>query len=166
MIYLNDAFEGGATLFQDATAPAKDYATVTPAAGRIVLFEHGLFHCGGRVTAGEKYVLRTDVMFSAAAPAPLPPPPPPPPSPPQSVADLVAALGLGDDASAPLGALGLLDGSVDALRGAGRAALDAMLADSELDASALARFLDAAFDENRAAPAPPAFLSGRVEFVN
>jgi len=55
LIYLNDNFTGGETTF--------DQHTIKPAAGRAVVFLHELKHAGEPVTAGSKYVLRTDVMY-------------------------------------------------------------------------------------------------------
>jgi len=61
MVYLNQAFEGGATEF--------DGFTVWPATGAALCFRHGLRHQGARVLSGRKYVLRSDVMFRVG-PAP------------------------------------------------------------------------------------------------
>ncbi|MEZ6120146.1 MAG: 2OG-Fe(II) oxygenase [Pirellulaceae bacterium] len=57
LIYLNDGFDGGETRF--------DNAIVTPREGQALLFIHGLLHEGVEVFNGYKYVLRTDVMYSA-----------------------------------------------------------------------------------------------------
>ncbi|MEO1252092.1 MAG: 2OG-Fe(II) oxygenase [Pseudomonadota bacterium] len=57
MVYLNDDFEGGATTFDDFT--------VWPQRGMAVCFAHNLYHEGSIVTCGQKYVLRTDVMYGA-----------------------------------------------------------------------------------------------------
>lgn len=50
LLYLNDGggveFEGGETLFLDATDPQKSPVPVVPKTGRVVLFEDGLYHCG------------------------------------------------------------------------------------------------------------------------
>jgi hypothetical protein len=59
MIYLNDGFEGGDTLFR--------WEAVRPRAGRALVFPHRLSHQGSAVTAGHKYVLRTDVMYRDGA---------------------------------------------------------------------------------------------------
>jgi predicted 2-oxoglutarate/Fe(II)-dependent dioxygenase YbiX len=56
MIYLNDDFQGGETIFRDVG--------VTPKTGMALLFRHELFHEGRPVMAGRKYVLRSDVMFN------------------------------------------------------------------------------------------------------
>ncbi|KAH8071150.1 hypothetical protein JL721_4581 [Aureococcus anophagefferens] len=52
LVYLTDGFEGGDTAFLDAAAPSSSPAAVAPRVGRVVLFEHGLFHSGQEVVAG------------------------------------------------------------------------------------------------------------------
>lgn len=58
MIYLNEGFEGGETAFKQFS--------IQPQTGRALVFAHQLFHKGEEVTAGIKYVLRTDVMYRKA----------------------------------------------------------------------------------------------------
>ncbi len=58
MIYLNDDFEGGATVFSGIG--------VKPRRGMALVFIHELLHEGAPVTKGRKYVLRSDVMFNPA----------------------------------------------------------------------------------------------------
>jgi len=41
--------------------------TVTPAAGKLLVFRHDILHQGAAVTSGRKYVLRSDVMYRAAS---------------------------------------------------------------------------------------------------
>lgn len=55
MVYLNDAYKGGATRF--------DSLSVEGRTGMALVFEHGLIHEGGEVSKGLKYVLRSDVMY-------------------------------------------------------------------------------------------------------
>eukprot|EP00754_Rhynchopus_humris_P036533 Rhum_TRINITY_DN18648_c0_g1::Rhum_TRINITY_DN18648_c0_g1_i1::g.167935::m.167935 len=78
MVYLNGSFEGGATRFLDASAPdfvpegpepCPVLATLKPREGDCVCFPVSLYHEGQSVTAGEKYILRSDVMFQRAVPA-------------------------------------------------------------------------------------------------
>lgn len=57
MIYLNEGFEGGETNFEDLS--------IEPKTGLALLFAHGYLHEGGEVFDGVKYVLRTDIMYSA-----------------------------------------------------------------------------------------------------
>ena len=55
MIYLNEDFEGGETAF--------DEVSIKPHTGMALCFIHELKHEGCPVTAGIKYVLRSDVMY-------------------------------------------------------------------------------------------------------
>jgi hypothetical protein len=64
MVYLNDDFEGGTTSFCDDTGLMPDGPLrITPTKGMALLFHHPIMHRGDPVTAGRKYVLRTDVMY-------------------------------------------------------------------------------------------------------
>jgi hypothetical protein len=56
IIYLNDDFEGGETEF-------KDLFKVEPKIGTALCFRHPHKHEGKLIKEGNKYVLRTDVMF-------------------------------------------------------------------------------------------------------
>ncbi|VAW83064.1 hypothetical protein MNBD_GAMMA12-2871 [hydrothermal vent metagenome] len=58
IIYLNKDYDGGSTLFR------QDNIEVFPQTGKVVVFEHHLWHQGSRVESGLKYVLRTDVVCS------------------------------------------------------------------------------------------------------
>ena len=66
MIYLNDDFEGGGTTFSDMFFHEffPDF-TVTPKLGSALLFYHPISHRGDQLVSGCKYVLRSDVMYSA-----------------------------------------------------------------------------------------------------
>ena len=55
MLYLNDDFVGGETVFEGAV--------VRPRTGSALWFFHPLLHEGREVRAGQKYALRTDVMY-------------------------------------------------------------------------------------------------------
>lgn len=59
MVYLNDDFAGGQTAFLELGR------VVEPRRGRALLFQHMVLHEGRAVTAGTKYVLRTDVFYRA-----------------------------------------------------------------------------------------------------
>merc|ERR1712039_761320 len=77
MFYLNGDFEGGATRFlriddrsgclddQFKLAPDDEVlASVAPEIGSCILFfQPGLLHEGEDLYAGEKFILRTDLMF-------------------------------------------------------------------------------------------------------
>ncbi len=64
MIYLNEGCEGGGTSFADVFSPHvfKDF-TIAPKTGKALFFHHPLSHRGDTIISGEKFVLRTDVMF-------------------------------------------------------------------------------------------------------
>eukprot|EP00980_Cylindrotheca_fusiformis_P015874 scaffold4637_cov128-Cylindrotheca_fusiformis.AAC.45 len=82
LLYLNDGggrdFQGGDTLYLDGHISSKDQienalskasnsiSKVTPMSGKVVIFEHDLFHSGAPLVSGTKYVLRTDVLFAGA----------------------------------------------------------------------------------------------------
>lgn len=59
MVYLNEDFEGGETVFANS-----HNTIVKPKTGMMLAFNHTLFHEGSEVSSGRKYVLRSDVMFS------------------------------------------------------------------------------------------------------
>ena len=58
MIYLNDDFEGGETAF--LVEPEK---IIKPRTGMGLLFQHPIIHEGCEVKKGEKFVVRTDLMY-------------------------------------------------------------------------------------------------------
>ncbi len=61
LVYLNEPEEGGATNLWAGGGEIH----VRPKAGLALLFAHRLLHEGEVLTAGSKYVLRTDVMYEA-----------------------------------------------------------------------------------------------------
>ncbi len=38
---------------------------VKPAPGKVCLFDHNIYHCGGKVNKGEKYSMRADILYYA-----------------------------------------------------------------------------------------------------
>jgi len=58
MIYLNDDFTGGETIFSES-----DRIVVKPLQGSALIFYHHQLHEGAEVTEGTKYVVRSDVMY-------------------------------------------------------------------------------------------------------
>jgi len=58
IIYLNEGFKGGETVF------VMPYEIIEPMAGTLLLFSHKQLHMGSAVPEGTKYVLRTDVMYT------------------------------------------------------------------------------------------------------
>lgn len=69
LIYLNDGggddFDGGETCYIDHMSPKNIEAAtkITPATGKVVVFEHDCFHSSVPLQFGTKYVLRTDILF-------------------------------------------------------------------------------------------------------
>ncbi|MCT4609051.1 MAG: 2OG-Fe(II) oxygenase [Pelagimonas sp.] len=65
MIYMKDGCEGGGTSFADVFSPYvfSDFP-IAPETGKALVFHHPLSHRGDPILAGEKFVLRTDVMFA------------------------------------------------------------------------------------------------------
>jgi hypothetical protein len=58
LVYFNDDFEGGETVFQEQFD-----RTVVPKAGMAAVFQHKLRHEGRPVLRGTKYALRSDVIY-------------------------------------------------------------------------------------------------------
>ena len=63
LFYLNDTAGGETILMPKGHIYRDDWITVTPRAGDVLLFQHDFWHEGRPVTAGEKYVLRTDLFY-------------------------------------------------------------------------------------------------------
>lgn len=67
MVYLNDDFDGGATVFSDSHEAdgerAEDTISIEPKTGTALFFIHHLWHEGQVLIEGRKYVLRTDVLY-------------------------------------------------------------------------------------------------------
>jgi hypothetical protein len=66
MIYLNgaDAFKGGRTLFYRSKEDTAIWAAYTPVCGDLIVFDHNLWHEGEVLESGEKYVLRSDILYT------------------------------------------------------------------------------------------------------
>lgn len=66
MIYLNDRMTGGETRFfadMEQAFRGNPYLSVEPTEGMALVFVHAIWHEGAVVQSGQKYVLRTDVMY-------------------------------------------------------------------------------------------------------
>ena len=66
MIYLNDGMTGGETRFfadMEQVVQQRPYLSVQPKEGMALVFLHPIWHEGAVVHSGQKYVLRTDVMY-------------------------------------------------------------------------------------------------------
>lgn len=60
LVYFNDDFKGGETVFQEQLD-----RTVVPEAGMVAVFQHKLRHEGRPVLHGTKYAMRSDVIYEA-----------------------------------------------------------------------------------------------------
>ncbi len=66
MIYLNSAteFKGGRTLFFRTKETSEIWASYIPKQGDLIVFDHNVWHEGEILTQGEKFVLRSDILYS------------------------------------------------------------------------------------------------------
>lgn len=66
MVYLNSAteFEGGRTLFFKTKETNEIWASYTPQQGDLIVFDHNVWHEGEILLEGEKFVLRSDILYS------------------------------------------------------------------------------------------------------
>ena len=58
-LYLNEGFKGGSTTFLHHLEKLE----CVPKIGRVLVFEHKIFHEGSALIEGRKYTCRTDVMY-------------------------------------------------------------------------------------------------------
>ncbi len=65
MIYLNNAseFEGGRTLFYRTKDATEIWASYIPQQGDLIVFDHNIWHEGEELQSGEKFVLRSDILY-------------------------------------------------------------------------------------------------------
>lgn len=65
MIYLNshDEFEGGRTLFFKSKENNEIIGSYKPVKGDLIIFDHNLWHSGETIKKGEKYILRSDIIY-------------------------------------------------------------------------------------------------------
>ncbi|AEV98291.1 hypothetical protein A4D02_22950 [Niastella koreensis] len=66
MIYLNSAteFKGGRTLFFKTKETNEIWASYIPKQGDLIVFDHNVWHEGEVLSEGEKFVLRSDILYS------------------------------------------------------------------------------------------------------
>ncbi len=65
MIYLNgcEDFDGGRTLFFNSKQDDTIIESYKPEKGDLIIFDHNLWHSGEEVLNGEKYILRSDIIY-------------------------------------------------------------------------------------------------------
>jgi hypothetical protein len=66
MVYLNGAndFGGGRTLFYKTKETDEVWASYIPRQGDLIVFGHNIWHEGEVLSAGEKFVLRSDILYT------------------------------------------------------------------------------------------------------
>ncbi|CAM3970017.1 MULTISPECIES: 2OG-Fe(II) oxygenase [Flavobacterium] len=66
MIYLNNAteFEGGKTLFYRSKDSTEIWGSYIPKLGDLIVFDHNVWHEGETLLKGEKFVLRSDILYT------------------------------------------------------------------------------------------------------
>ena len=62
LLYLNDDFEGGSTTFYASRSDKYPAKTIVPKPGKLVIFNHHIWHAGTEVSLGDKYILRSDIF--------------------------------------------------------------------------------------------------------
>ncbi|GAA3511141.1 hypothetical protein GCM10022393_26120 [Aquimarina addita] len=64
LLYLNgtECFEGGMTDFYKSGEDKEVIKSIIPAKGKLVIFDHKIWHKGAIVTKGDKYILRSDII--------------------------------------------------------------------------------------------------------
>jgi len=67
LLYLNDhdGFSGGETGFYNDQYGSELLKSYKPEAGDVAVFDHMLWHSGEQVTSGNKYILRSDIIYSS-----------------------------------------------------------------------------------------------------
>ena len=65
MVYLNgsDNFTGGRTLFYHSKDAQEIWAAYIPRQGDLMVFDHNLWHEGEILQSGEKFILRSDILY-------------------------------------------------------------------------------------------------------
>jgi len=63
MIYLNDVAESGATRFLDKKVD-ETLVKIQPKTGSVLVFQHDIWHDGETLNQGEKYIIRSDIMYT------------------------------------------------------------------------------------------------------
>ncbi|KAJ1558008.1 hypothetical protein HK096_004085 [Nowakowskiella sp. JEL0078] len=69
LVFLNDGYVGGDTLFFNDNCKSNDTLEeipcfrIVPKAGTALIFNHDCRHAGEKVVAGTKYIFRTDIIF-------------------------------------------------------------------------------------------------------
>ena len=65
LLYLNDDFNGGATSFYKLKSDTITSKSIQPKKGKLVIFDHRIWHKGDLILEGDKYILRSDIIVDA-----------------------------------------------------------------------------------------------------
>lgn len=65
MVYLNNSkeYQGGRTLFFNSKEDDTIIQSFLPEIGDLIIFDHNLWHSGEEIFDGEKYILRSDILY-------------------------------------------------------------------------------------------------------
>ena len=68
LLYLNDnkCFDDGNTEFYKFKTDDYPTKTIIPEKGKLVIFDHQIWHKGSKVTKGDKYILRSDIIVKSS----------------------------------------------------------------------------------------------------
>lgn len=69
LLYLNnqDDFQGGGTEFFLSKSDKKPNVVIKPEKGKLLIFDHRIWHQGAKVNSGNKYILRSDIYVNRKA---------------------------------------------------------------------------------------------------
>lgn len=65
LVYLNDDFSGGQTIFRQSFASPVVEASIEPLLGSILVLRQNAWHSAEEVLSGVKYIARTDIFVNA-----------------------------------------------------------------------------------------------------
>lgn len=65
LLYLNDDFLGGETLFFNTKTDKVPLKSIHPKKGTLIIFDHRIWHSGKKVLKGNKYILRSDLYVTS-----------------------------------------------------------------------------------------------------
>ncbi|WP_299180199.1 2OG-Fe(II) oxygenase [uncultured Aquimarina sp.] len=68
LLYLNDntCFDYGETMFYKSKTDNQPVKTILPRKGKLLIFDHKIWHTGAKVTKGNKYILRSDIFIKSS----------------------------------------------------------------------------------------------------
>jgi len=64
LLYLNDDFKGGKTSFYNSKTDTNSRKSIRPKKGKLIIFDHRIWHKGDLILKGDKYILRSDIIVN------------------------------------------------------------------------------------------------------